>query len=475
MRKWISGWRLRDHLIASYLLVIIITITVIAIVVGLLGLPRLEDVLVLNSRRQAFQLAPLFADYYSRSHAWDAVIPLIHATNQPLPSNLVTDVNPVAYPRQFDLPVERLTTPNQLIITDNNYRVVADSHQKLKPGQALPEDLTILAVPINAQGETIGQLIFVPNFGSDLTPLATVALRRTLLGAGLLAGIMALVTSFFLARNLTAPLLALNQAARQLAAGQSPELPPVRNQDEIGELTATFNHMVDVLATQRRLRQQMVADIAHELRTPLSIMQLELEGLEDGLQEPEQATRSLHGELKKLEQLIEDLRLISLVDAGGLQLEKETVELDDFLPTVVKSWEKQLDKQQITVALDIAPNLPPLQADTRRLTQVLNNLIGNAIRYTPSAGNLTITAQGQSQTILITLTDTGPGIVAEDLPHIFERFYRADQSRTRKTGGSGLGLAIAKQLVTLHGGHIWAESQPNQGTTFYITLPAALG
>ncbi|MCB1318576.1 MAG: histidine kinase, partial [Leptospiraceae bacterium] len=144
-------------------------------------------------------------------------------------------------------------------------------------------------------------------------------------------------------------------------------------------------------------------------------------------------------------------------------------------PTVIESWRKQLDKQQITVALDIDPHLPPLQADTRRLTQVLNNLIGNAIRYTSSAGNLTIKAQGQPHTILITLSDTGLGIAAEDLPHIFDRFYRADHSRNRKTGGSGLGLAIAKQLVNLHGGHIWAESQPNRGTTFYITLPTAVG
>ncbi|MCB9077567.1 MAG: HAMP domain-containing protein [Anaerolineaceae bacterium] len=471
MLEQVLGWRLRDRLLVSYLMVIVITIVVIGIIVGWLGLPRIENVLVLSSRRQAFQLAPLLADYYNRSGSWDEVIPLIHAANQPLPPDLMIDVNPIAYPRQLKLTVEMLSTPNQLIVTDSHYRVVADSRQELDEGQPLPADLYPLAAPIDGHGQIIGQLIMVPNFGNDITPLATVALRRTLLGAGLLAGVLGLVTSFFLAKNLTAPILALNRAARQLAAGQSPVLPAVRNQDEIGELTATFNHMVEALATQQRLRQQLVADIAHELRTPLSIMQLELEGLEDGLQEPALAAHALYGELKKLEQLIEDLRLISLVDAGGLQLEKETVDLGWFLPTVVQSWRKQLDQQQIAVTIDLAPDLPPLQADVRRLTQVLNNLISNAIRYTPEDGRLTIKAQAQPQTVLITLTDTGLGISAEDLPHIFDRFYRADHSRNRKTGGSGLGLAIAKQLVTLHGGRIWAESQPSQGTTFFLTLP----
>lgn len=465
------GWRLRDRLFVSYLMVILITIVVIGIIVGWLGLPRLENVLMLSSRRQAYQLAPLLADYYNRSGSWDDLIPLIHAANRPLPPDLMTDINPMAYPRQIELTVDMLSMPNQLIVTDSHYRIVADSRQEIDEGQPLPADLYPLAVPIEAQGQIMGQLILVPNFGNDVTPLATVALRRTLLGAGLLAGVLGLVTSFFLAKNLTAPILALNQAARQLAAGQSPVLPVVRNPDEIGELTATFNHMVDALATQQRLRQQMVADIAHELRTPLSIMQLELEGLEDGLQEPALAAHALHGELKKLEQLIEDLRLISLVDAGGLQLEKETVDLAWFLPTVVESWRKQLDKQRIAVTLDIAAGLPPIPADVRRLTQVLNNLIGNAIRYTPQDGRLTIKAQVQPQTVLITLADTGLGIPAADLPHIFDRFYRADQSRNRKTGGSGLGLAIAKQLVALHGGRIWAESQPNRGATFYLTLP----
>ncbi|MCB0168475.1 MAG: HAMP domain-containing protein, partial [Anaerolineae bacterium] len=446
MLEQILGWRLRDRLFASYLMVILITIVVIGIIVGWLGLPRLENVLVLSSRRQAFQLAPLLADFYDRSGSWDEVIPLIHAANRPLPPDLMIDVNPMAYPRQLKLTVDMLATPNQLIVTDSHYRVVADSRQKLDQGQPLPADLYPLAAPIDDQGQIIGQLIMVPNFGNDVTPLATVALRRTLLGAGLLAGVLGLVTSFFLAKNLSAPILALNRAARQLAVGQSPVLPAVRNQDEIGELTATFNHMVEALATQQRLRQQMVADIAHELRTPLSIMQLELEGLEDGLQEPALAAHALHGELKKLEQLIEDLRLISLVDAGGLQLEKETVDLAWFLPTVVERWRKQLDKQQIAVIIDLASVLPPVQADVRRLTQVLNNLISNAIRYTPQHGRLTIKAQTQPQTVLITLIDTGLGIPAEDLPHIFDRFYRADHSRNRKTGGSGLGLAIAKQL-----------------------------
>jgi signal transduction histidine kinase len=213
----------------------------------------------------------------------------------------------------------------------------------------------------------------------------------------------------------------------------------------------------------------MMADIAHELRTPLSVMKLEIEGLTDGLQPPERAAEALQTEIVALEQLIEDLRLLSLAEAGGLDLHLAETKLRPLLTEIVTTWQNQARSQQITLRLAVAEALPPVLADARRLGQVFHNLVSNALRYTPLGGTITLGGRVEGVEVWLWLADSGPGLPAEVLPHLFERFYRADPSRSRETGGSGLGLAIARQLVLLHGGRIWAESE--QGAVFYVALP----
>jgi signal transduction histidine kinase len=230
--------------------------------------------------------------------------------------------------------------------------------------------------------------------------------------------------------------------------------------------------MAAALAAQQQLRRQLVADIAHELRTPLSIMKLNVAGLADHLQSPAEAVAALEVEIESLAALIEDLRALSLAESGGMQLNLEPIRLDAFLKRVGQSWQPQAEAHGLELRLDLASDLPVVTFDPRRLEQVLNNLLSNAWRYTPPGGHVTLGARREGSGVRLWVADTGPGLPAAELARLFDRFYRVDPSRSRESGGSGLGLAIAKQIVLLHGGRIWAESELGQGATFIVVLDA---
>jgi signal transduction histidine kinase len=249
------------------------------------------------------------------------------------------------------------------------------------------------------------------------------------------------------------------------------DLLPVETADEVGQLTRAFNEMALALARQKQLRQQLVADVAHELRTPLSIMNLEVEALADALQCPATAAHALREEIAVLNRLVEDLRLLSLAEAGVLDFRLEPLQPGPFLEQLLETWQEPARQQQVRLQGEIAGPLPPVYADPGRLAQVCHNLLGNALRYSPPGSTIIVGARAEGAELQLWVTDEGPGIAPEHLPDIFERFYRADPSRSRESGGSGLGLTIAKQWVTLHGGRLWVESEVGAGTTFYIALP----
>jgi signal transduction histidine kinase len=200
-------------------------------------------------------------------------------------------------------------------------------------------------------------------------------------------------------------------------------------------------------------------------------MHLNIEALEDGLQPPQKAATYLHTEISTLTRLIDDLRLLSLADEGGLYLELEMIDPATFLPRLNETWQVKAYNKQINLHLDLSSQLPFIKADQGRLAQVMNNLISNALCYVPAGGEVIIGGKESGTEIIFWVSDNGPGIPTEALPHVFERFYRADPSRSRESGGSGLGLAIARRLVMLHNGRIWVESQPGQLTSIYIALP----
>ena len=303
--------------------------------------------------------------------------------------------------------------------------------------------------------------------------------------AGTIAGVIAVLLSVFLARQIALPLRKLTWAARQIAAGDLSQRVKVGSRDEIGQLATAFNSMAEALGKNEQLRRNMVADIAHELRTPLAVIQGNTEAMLDGVLEPTpENIGSIHEETLFLARLISDLRELSLAEAGQLQLKRAEVDLGDLIEKTVAKYQSQASGKNVALLVTLADDLPAVRVDPQRITQAIANLLGNALRYTAAGGSILVAARRQVEGIpgkrrnagpfiVVSVQDNGTGIPAEALPSVFERFYRVDKSRSRTSGGSGIGLAIVKQLVEAHGGEVWAESEVGKGSKFSFCLPAA--
>jgi signal transduction histidine kinase len=233
--------------------------------------------------------------------------------------------------------------------------------------------------------------------------------------------------------------------------------------------------MAAALQRLERTRRDLVADVAHELRTPLAGLAGYLEGLLDGVLEPSaEVLGRMHREVHRLQRLVEDLEELSRVEGGRLELRRVPTSVRELVDAVAARLTLQFQEKQIRLTVDVPADLPKVHADPDRIAQVLTNLLGNALQYTPPGGRVTVQAWTRGGEVAIAVADTGVGIPPEHLPHIFDRFYRVDRSRSQRSGGAGIGLAIAKGLVELHGGRVWAESPgPGQGATFTFTLPTA--
>jgi signal transduction histidine kinase len=281
------------------------------------------------------------------------------------------------------------------------------------------------------------------------------------------------------ARRITSPLSEVMKAADALAEGDLAARVPVGGNGEFRDFILSFNRMAQALETANRHRRELLADVAHELRTPLTIIQGNLEGLRDGVYEatPEHLDLVLD-ETHKFSRLVDDLRLLTLVEAGQLPLDAQTLDVPQLLADVRDAFDCQASEGGIALTVDTKDTLPPLYADPQRLGQVLGNLVANALRHTPPGGEVSLGAAAVAPGaaaptgLLLWVADNGEGIPAEDLPRIFDRFWRGDPARSHGQGaGSGLGLAIAKGLVEANGGRIWAESQIEEGTTVSCLFP----
>lgn len=285
-----------------------------------------------------------------------------------------------------------------------------------------------------------------------------------------------LIASYCVARSITVPLHRLGGVAAQLEQGNLGETVEVEKDDEIGQLAAIFNSMSRRLEQNEKLRQQLLANIAHELRTPLAIIQGNLEGMMDEVIETDKVQlASLHEEAVRLNRLIKDLRDLSLAEAQQLNLEKYPTDINYLLSSTVQKLRPMAENKQIQIFYETNEKLPEITVDADRISQVLNNLFVNAIRYSSVQGwvraDTSLQQKEGRQWICISIQDNGCGISAEDIPYVFDHFYRGEKSRDRKSGGSGIGLAIVKQLVELHGGKVLIESQLNVGSTFQVWLP----
>jgi signal transduction histidine kinase len=300
------------------------------------------------------------------------------------------------------------------------------------------------------------------------------SIDRSLLLGGSVAIAIALLLTFILSRRITSPIGALARAARRLGRGDLSQRVELRGEGEVGALAQAFNSMAADLERAEQSRRNMVADVAHELRTPLSNIQGYLEAIRDGVMKPDATTmHSLNEEAALLSRLVNELQELTLAEAGELKLVYQEEDIADLIKQAATPWRPHLTAKEISLSLDLPDRLPSVNIDWQRVNQVLHNLLENAVAYTHKGGAIKVAATTAGAWVEVSVADTGEGIPAEDLPNIFDRFYRVDKSRARATGGSGLGLTIAKRLVEAHGGKIAVQSKLGKGSRFSFTLPVA--
>lgn len=375
----------------------------------------------------------------------------------------------------------------RVVLTDTGGVAVADSEAAFigKPVAGLVDKtwnnrpLTLASMALPPRTQPIGTLyLSQPSVtGAALASLGILYTQvgRYFLWGGLVAVAIAIVMTFLLSRRALAPMRALSASAQAIGRGDFSQRAKVKDRGDLGELAKAFNTMADDLQRLEKLRQDLVADTAHELRTPLSNVRGYLEAIRDGVVKPDTTTiNSLSEEVGLLSRLVDDLQELALAEAGQLKMEIQAEDAGDIVNQAVAAARAAAMSKGVGLSANVNDPLPQCKADPDRIRQVLHNLLNNAITHTPSGGTIAMEARLLDGFIEISVKDSGEGIPAEELPNIFERFYRVDKSRARTTGGYGLGLTIAKRIVEAHGGTIQVTSELGKGSRFAFTLPVAV-
>ncbi len=361
----------------------------------------------------------------------------------------------------------RLVDPSGQTVWDAGGQMSAMHRQMMGSGPLGPPK----EMPVVVAGTTVGTAIIrEPSPGllpQDLSFRS--AVNRLLLIGGLLAGLIALVLGVVLARRATAPARELTRAARDLAAGDRSRRVAFEAPDELGEMAVAFNAMADTIEEEDRLRRMFAADVAHELRTPLAILRTQVEGLQDGVVEPSsRELASLHDETLRLARLVADLETLASADAAGFSQERRPIDLRPVVLQAAREFEGAYEAEEVRLSVDAHD--VGVEADATRIHQVVSNLLSNALKFTPAGGEVRLELSEEDGTAIISVADSGPGIPSDELPQVFDRFFRGKGSRAR---GSGIGLTVARELVRAHEGEIGVESEPGSGTTFTVRLPGA--
>lgn len=461
---------LHTRLTLNLLLAIVITATLVMALSALIIRNRFTVMVTYGGQRTAQRLAPVFTRYYVLMGSWDGVEELVALYRSEAENMPAMMMRPALRGREHeDLP----PADERLLLLDAQGNILADSAPEQGNLTLLPRAIANGGAPITVDGVQVGTLVVMSGLG-ELNAYQTAFLQQVmvfLLIATLVVALMGVWVGRHQADRIIAPIKALSQATQQIAHGDLSHRIPATSNDELGELATAFNTMAEDLERQQELRRRAMNDIAHELRTPLSVLQIELESLEDGLTEPTpEVISGLQTELGRLNHLVEDLRVLALTDAGELHLEWAPLDLGELLYGMLERVRSSAREKELTLSAEMPETPVFVEGDARRLSQVLLNLLSNAIQHTPAGGSISVTLSlRDATTAQVAVRDTGEGIPAEHLPHIFERFYRPAVARTPK--GTGLGLSIAKNLIEAHGGSIWVESEEGRGSTFTFTLP----
>ena len=353
-----------------------------------------------------------------------------------------------------------LTSETGIVVADSQGEIVGEEYSSDLPGKSLH----------TPWGTEIPGTLYVNYAKND--PFLTMAINRFLLLGALLAIAVATIATIVLSRRISSPIRALSLAAQKLGQGDLAQRVQIHDKGEVKDLAQSFNTMADNLEHTEQLRQNMVTDVAHELRTPISNIRGQLEAINDKLMKPDGRTlNSIYEESILLSRLIDDLQELSLAEAGKLSLLRQPEDVIQLIEQAVAAARPAATNNETSFNVDLPSQLPLCDIDSHRISQVLRNLIDNAVIHTSQGSTITIAARQLNNWIEISVADTGEGIPAEDLPNIFERFYRADKSRSRATGGTGLGLAICKSLIETHGGKIEVQSEQEKGSRFSFTIP----
>ena len=440
----------RTKLIVSFAVVIVLATVLGYFLIDSAVDRAFSDFSIRTFRYRDVVLLRFLTDFYERTGSWDGL------------------------GRLFELAPE----PPQIVLADADGVIVVAPHAQFI-GQRLPARDLNQGLEVRLNDETIGTIV-PPSIVLWKNPLEERFLdtvRRSLWTAGLIVTAIGVLLAFGLLRQLTEPLNQLAVASQQIARGKLSKRVSVKRKDELGHLADSFNEMASSLEKAEKAKRQMIADVSHELRTPLTVLRTALEGLRDGVLEPTPENfASLHNKTLLTSRLVDDLQQLALADAGELTIQKSACDLGQLLAHIQTTIGVQLEDSDIQFSLHIAKDLPKVEADSQRIEQVVLNLLSNAVRHTPEGGTIRLTArETEGSLVQVTLCNTGPRLSDEDLIHVFDRFYRAEPSRSREKGGAGLGLAIAKTLIEAHGGRIWAENAPEDGACFHFTLLRSMG
>ncbi len=447
----------------AFALVILIAVGTVSLLVGRQTETELRHYAALYSNKTQ-NLAVTLSRYYAEHGSWEGLPDALPAMASTTPQHGNQGASSGGYGRPPD--------NFQVLDTEGNVIAQLDGDPQ---GRVSASELAH-ALPLVSGEETVGYLL------PEQTAASAVALgepeqrfleqlRSALTVGALAAFVAALLVGGLLMRGIVAPVRRLTQAAENIATGNLRTRAPVGGRDEIGRLGRAFNSMAESLEQSQAARRAQTADIAHELRNPLAVLQGTLEAIADGVYEPtpENIAPGLD-QVRTLNRLVEDLRLLALADAGELRLERHPLDLVALLQRVGEAHRARLEEKGLSFACELPATLPPVSVDADRLAQVLGNILDNAARYVPPGGRVLLMAAPHDGGLLVRVADDGPGVPAEELPHVFERFWRGDSSRSRATGGSGLGLAIARRIIEAHEGRIWAEPTPGGGLTLAFWL-----
>jgi len=446
------GWKLVGALVLTALCAVVGTYLLTTKTVS----AKFDEFRTQDLQLAAQDLAGLLGEYWQAQKSWTGVERLFTA------QVFVRNRGQVIYQKSL---------LGRFALLDPNLHVVACAERDWVECTT-GDELRMMAkrgIPIEVEGVRVG--ILVPLDPTVLTPLEEDFLhsvQRAAMVGGAVALAVAAILGSLLIVQLSAPLRRLIRATERIARGDLSHRVKVRTRDEIGQLAKAFNRMAEALERSEAARRNLLADVAHELRTPLTVIQGNLEAMLDGVFPTTPETLApVYEETLHLGALIEDLRLLTLAEAGHLPLHRQRVELSELVRGACEAIRPAAADEGVEVKVETEPELW-VDADPIRIRQVLGNLLANALRHSPKGGTIHVRAQRRGSEAWVSVRDEGPGIAEEDLPHIFERFYRADRARSGE--GTGLGLAIARELVRLHGGRIWAENE--RGAVFTFTLPS---